>query len=405
MSERLVIRLGQAADAPCFWLVWSEQAQEIIASGQLSHVDELSTLTERAGHRPVDILVPASSITLTSVNLPEGNQRQAIKALPFMLEESLAQDVDDLHFVVGKAQGSQLPVGVVSHEQMQTWLAWLNDAQLTIQRIVPDCLALPLEECHWAAMQFEEEYLLRTGESSGVAVSKAWLPVALSHLIAETDQAKEEDEADPLTVAGYTELALDGAEMHPQPLELPMLTLAKGLASAPLDLLTGLYKPKREYAKYLSLWGSTAILFGVLFVLALVNKGLNIYQMDTKTQALKAQTVAIYKQVVPGSSRVVNVRTQIDSYLKGLEGNSRGNSQFFSMLAGIEGGFSQVKELKPTTMRFDGARNELRMQVSAKSYAQIEKFKDIVSRSYSLDAGAMNSTESAVTSTLTIKAK
>ncbi|WP_298775203.1 type II secretion system protein GspL [uncultured Shewanella sp.] len=403
MSERLVIRLGQTAEETCFWLVWSEQEQEIIASGQLSHVDELSTLTERAGHRPVDILVPTSTITLTSVDLPEGNQRQAIKALPFMLEENLAQDVDELHFVVGKTQGSRLPVGVVSHEQMQLWLAWLSDAQLSIQRIVPDCLALPLEECHWAAMQFEEDYLLRTGESSGVALSKDWVDTALVHLITQDHLATNNEEE--ITVAGYTELALAGTEIRQQPLELPMLTLAKGLASAPLDLLTGLYKPKREYAKYLSLWGNTAILFGVLFVLALVNKGLTIYQMDAKTQTLKAQTEAIYKQVVPGSSRVVNVRTQIDGYLRGLQGNTRGNSQFFSMLAGIEGGFSQVKELKPTTMRFDGARNELRMQVSAKSYGQIEKFKDIVSRSYTLDAGAMNSTDSAVTSTLTIKAK
>lgn len=403
MSERLVIRLGQAAEDACFWLVWSEQEQEIIASGQLSHVDELSSLTERAGHRPVDILVPTSTITLTSVELPEGNQRQAIKALPFMLEENLAQDVDELHFVAGKAQGSHLPVGVVAHEQMQTWLAWLSEAELSIQRIVPDCLALPLEECHWAAMKFEEEYLVRTGESSGVVLTEDWIGTALPHLLNSEVSGVDREEA--VTVATYTELALAGTDLRQQPLELPMLTLAKGLATAPLDLLSGLYKPKREYSKYLSLWGNTAILFGVLFVLALINKGLNIYQMDAKIQEFKAQTETIYKQVVPGSSRVVNVRTQLDGYLRSLQGNSSGNSQFFSMLAGIKEAFAQVKELKPTTLRFDGARNELRMQVTAKSYAQIEKFKDIVSRSYTLDAGAMNSTDSAVTSTLTIKVK
>ncbi|MCL1124010.1 type II secretion system protein GspL [Shewanella surugensis] len=399
MSERLVIRLGQAAEDACFWLVWSEQEQEIIASGQLSHVDELSSLTERAGHRPVDILIPASTITLTSVELPEGNQRQAIKALPFMLEENLAQDVDELHFVVGKAQGTHLPVGVVAHEQMQTWLAWLTEAELTIQRIVPDCLALPLEECHWAAMKFDGEYLLRTGVSSGMALAEGWIATALPYLLTQTDT----DE--PVTVATYTELALAGTDLRQQPLELPMLTLAKGLATAPFDLLSGLYKPKREYSKYLSLWGNTAILFGVLFILALINKGLNIYQMDAKAQQFKAQTETIYKQVVPGSSRVVNVRTQLDGYLRSLQGNSSGSSQFFSMLAGIKPAFSQVEELKPTTLRFDAARNELRMQVTAESYGQIEKFKEIVSRSYTLDAGAMNSTDSAVTSTLTIKVK
>ncbi|MGS0730506.1 type II secretion system protein GspL, partial [Shewanella sp. 0m-11] len=96
MSERLFIRLGQTAEQPCSWLVWSEQEQEIIGSGELSDASALSTLTERAGNRAVDVLVPASSITLTQVELPEKSQRQAVKALPFMLEENLAQNVDEL---------------------------------------------------------------------------------------------------------------------------------------------------------------------------------------------------------------------------------------------------------------------------------------------------------------------
>lgn len=82
-----------------------------------------------------------------------------------------------------------------------------------------------------------------------------------------------------------------------------------------------------------------------------------------------------------------------------------GGSEFFSMLEGLEEAFTQVADLKPTTLRFDSARNELRMQVTAKSYAQIEQFKTIVSRSYKLDSGAMNSGEDAVISTLTLRSK
>ena len=75
VSERLFIRLGQSFEQPCSWLVWSEQEQEIIGSGELSDASALSTLTERAANRAVDVLVPASSITLTAVDLPEKGQR------------------------------------------------------------------------------------------------------------------------------------------------------------------------------------------------------------------------------------------------------------------------------------------------------------------------------------------
>ncbi|MDR8526000.1 type II secretion system protein GspL [Shewanella fidelis] len=395
MSERLFIRLGQTAEQPCSWLVWSEQEQEIIGSGELSNAGALSTLTERAGNRGVDVLVPASSITLTEVDLPEKSQRQAIKALPFMLEENLAQNVDELHFVTGPRNGDALSIAVVAHEQMQTWIEWLSDAGLKAKCIVPDCLALPLVDCDWAAMNLGEEILLRTGAGSGVSLSQTWLDMALPQLLTADAQT---------TVAGYTELQLSGAEIKPQPLDLPMLVLAKGLLNAPMNLLSGIYKPKKEYGKHLLLWRNAAIAFAVVIILALVNKGLNIHQMNRAAAELQAQSEQIYKQVVPGSSRVVNLRSQMGSYVRTLQGGGSG-SEFFVMLSGMQDAFAQVPALKPTTLRFDSARNEIRMQVTAKNYEQIEKFKELIAGSYQLTGGAMNSGESEVTSTLTIRSK
>nr|WP_283107337.1 type II secretion system protein GspL [Shewanella marinintestina] len=395
VSERLFIRLGQTAEQSCSWLVWSEQEQEIIGSGELSNASALSTLTERAGNRGVDVLVPASSITLTEVDLPEKSQRQAIKALPFMLEENLAQNVDELHFVTGPRNGDALSIAVVAHEQMQMWIEWLSDAGLKAKCIVPDCLALPLADCDWAAMTLGKEVLLRTGAGSGVSLSQNWLNMALPQLLTADAQT---------TVAGYTELQLAGTEVKTQPLDLPMLVLAKGLLNAPMNLLSGVYKPKKEYGKHLLLWRNAAIAFAVVVVLALVNKGLNIHQMNTAADELQAQSEQIYKQVVPGSSRVVNLRSQMGSYVRTLQGGGSG-SEFFVMLSGMQEAFAQVPALKPTTLRFDSNRSEIRMQVTAKNYEQIEKFKEIIAGSYTLTGGAMNSGESEVTSTLTIRSK
>lgn len=396
MSERLFIRLGQSFEQPCSWLVWSEQEQEIIGSGELSDASALSTLTERAANGTVDILVPASSITLTAVDLPEKGQRQAIKALPFMLEENLAQDVEELHFVVGPREGDALNIAVVAHEQMQNWIEWLAEAGLKAKCIVPDCLALPLAECDWAAITFGQEILLRTGEGSGVSLEPEWLDMALPQLLPDSEEA--------ITVAGYTEIALAGTAIKAQPLDLPMLVLARGMLNAPMNLLSGVYQPKREYGKHLSLWRNAAIVFAVVVVLALVNKGLNIHQMNAKADVVRLQSEQIYKQVVPGSSRVVNLRAQMDSHVRKMQGGGSG-TEFFSMLEGTQAAFEQVQDLKPTTLRFDSNRGELRMQIKAKNYAQIEKFKEIISRTYKLDGGAMNSGESEVTSTLTIRSK
>lgn len=395
MSERLFIRLGRTAEQACSWLVWSEQEQEIIASGELANAQGLSTLTERAGNRPIEVLVPASAMTLTSVNLPEKGQRQALKALPFMLEESIADDVDAMHFTVGPRNGDALSVVAVAHGQMQTWLSCLADAGLKVKRMVPDCLALPLQECQWAAMRFGNELLLRTGSGTGHSLPLPWLPVALPQL---TTQAED------LSVASYSDMQLDGIKLKPQPLELPMLVLARGILHAPINLLTGVYKPKREYMKQVLQWKNAAIVLAVAIVFSLANKGLTIHQVNGQIADLKAQSEAIYQQVVPGSSRIVNLRAQMESQLRSLQGQGSG-AEFFAMLDGLQDAFTQVPELKPNTLRFESARNEIRMQVTAKNYAQIEKFKEIVGRRFQMDGGTMNSGEDQVTTTLTLRGK
>lgn len=395
MSERLFIRLGSNIDEPCAWLVWSEQEQEIIASGELADARALSTLSERAGNRPVDVLVAGDALSLTTVTLPEKGQRQALKALPFMLEDSLAQNVDELHFVPGPRDGDTLHVAVVAHALVQEWLSWLQDAGLKPRKLVPDCLALPLLEMDWALMEFNGQMLLRRGIADGISVSRDWFDMLFPSLLEQRET--------PPTIACYSPFVADKADCQQQPLELPLLVLAKGYLDAPFNLLCGRYTPKREYSKQLLPWKKVAVIAVLALVLGLVNKGLNIYRLNSQTAELQAQTETIYRTVA-GNSRIVNVRSQMDSLLRSLQGQGAGG-ELFTMLGSLQQAFKQVPDLKPNNLRFDGSRNEIRMQVTAKDYAQIEKFKGLAGDRFQLDAGAMNSIEGAVTSTLTLRSK
>lgn len=396
MSERLFIRLGKTQESACSWLVWSEQEQEIIASGELKDATQLSSLSERAANKLVDVLVPAANVTLTSVTLPEKGQSKAVKALPFMLEETLVTNVDDMHFVTGPREGDELSVAAVSNEQMGMWLEWLASASIKPRCLVPDCLALPLEECDWAALEFGPETLLRTGVAQGQNFSAPWLALALPQLISGGNHP---------SVAAYSDVAIADVELKAQPLEMPMLVLAKGVLQAPLNLLTGAFTPQKEYSKYLLLWRNTAVVLALIFILALVNKGLNIYLAEAQIASLQQQVQEVYKQVKPGSTLHANlVRKQLDGELRRLQGG--GNSAaFFTMLKSLKSAFEQVSELKPNSLRFDANRGELRMQVTAKSYAQIERFKDLIPSTLDVNTGAMNSSDDQVTGTLTVRSK
>ncbi|MGL6163828.1 MAG: GspL family type II secretion system protein ExeL, partial [Aeromonas veronii] len=167
MSESLVIRLGTNKQQPVAWLVWSGQEQEIIASGTLPSADALGELQERAGGRPVVTLVPGSDLIFRRVTLPGRYNRQSAAALPYLLEEQIASDVDELHLVVLAHEGQQVDLMAVDRQKMGEWLGWLDAAGLKSLQLLPDVLALPQAAHGWSALQLGNEWLVRQGPCQG----------------------------------------------------------------------------------------------------------------------------------------------------------------------------------------------------------------------------------------------
>ena len=101
MIETLFIRLGSQAHNTIHWLVTAEtsnNAQEIIASAELKDAQQLSELTSKAEQRQVKDLVPGCDVLLKSLKVPAKSSKAMRLATPYMLEDSLAEDVEQLFF-------------------------------------------------------------------------------------------------------------------------------------------------------------------------------------------------------------------------------------------------------------------------------------------------------------------
>ncbi len=393
MSERLVVRLGSDPQQSISWVTWSESSHSIISSGVLSNAAALATLTERASGRPVDVLVDSSAILLTQLALPAKAQRHALKALPFMLEEQLAEEVEGLHFVVGPRHGEHVSVAVVSHQQMTQWQQWLESAQLAYRKLVPDVLALPLiDGCALSVLQLEQQLLVRHSPEIGEVVDRDWLP-----LLSSADEPQSWALFSPLTDLPET------VEPLVQPLELPMLLLAQGVAQAPLNLLSGVYAPVKNRHTGVALWSKVGIAAAVLFTLAAGHNALVTHQLTQQQQALKAEQERIYRSLFPNETRVVNARSQLQAKVRAVGGSQDG--ELMAMLALLQPTFAELPDVKPSNLRFDAGRGELRMQLMGKSFAQIERFGESAQQHFVVQSGALNNEKSGVSGTLTIRGK
>jgi len=260
--EQLVVRLGSNQEEPVHWLVWSGEQQEIIASGALPSAVELHTLKERAGKRPVITLVPGSDVSLRQLALPAKAASKALSAIPYMLEDELSTDIDDVFFALGDKVGELQNLVVVEHQKMQMWQAILNDAELYCDKIVPDMLALPALEEQWSLMVLGEQVLVRQGSWAGMQGETSWVFMAIAHF------AKQQEEK--IQISCLTEVetaAIPNVEMTSNFDKLPMELLAQGAMSSSFNLLQGQYRQKQKTTGTVKQWRIAAALFGAAVLL------------------------------------------------------------------------------------------------------------------------------------------
>lgn len=392
MSESLVIRLGTNAQQPVEWLVWSAKEEEIIASGTLASAHALGELRERAGGRPVVTLVPGSDLIFRRVSLPGKYSRQAAAALPYLLEEQIASDVDELHLVVLAHEGHDVDLMAVDKEKMQTWLGWLEAAGLKSQQLLPDVLALPQAADGWSALQLGKEWLLRQGPCQGIVADEPLLAMLLAI------------EVEPVTIHSHTPVPpIPTANWQAADPELPMLLLAKGALNCQANLLQGPYRPQTEYSRYWLQWRKVAVVAGLLLLVALTQRGVHLYQLAEQDKVLKAEIRQVYTRIFPGETRIVNVRSQMAQHLK-LLGQTPQDGVLL-LLTELAPTFAEVPGLKPQVLRFDAARGELRLQVTAPGFTEIERFRELAGKRFEVQQGEVRSTEGKVEGALVLKGK
>ncbi len=395
--EQLVIRLGSQIQEPVHWLVWSAEQDEIIASGELPDASELSTLSDRAGNRPITALIPSSDVLLKQVELPAKAGSKAIAAIPYMLEDEITTDVDSAFFALGGRDGEYQNIAVVQKEKLEFWLSTMQAAGLVCDHIVPDVLALPHEEGKWSIMALGSQILLRQNVWQGMQGEDVWIVPAISH------HTKHQEEQ--VVIQQLTELAIPAipnVEMQSALDAMPMEVLAKGAMSSSFNLLQGEFKPKKAVSGSVKKWRLAAILAGVALIATVADKGWQANQFSSESDALKAQVRAEFQRAFPEVKRIVNVRKQMNQKMKALEGNSGGTSMLV-MLSGLSGAFAD-SNVKPQTIRFDKNRAELRLQAVAKNFESLEKFKTLAEQQgFEVQQGAINNRDDLVMGSLIIR--
>lgn len=385
MVENLLIRLGSRVEDAINWMIWSESEQHIIASGELANANELTQLTDKSASRHVTVIVPSSDVTFKQLHVPAKSQKAIRQAVPYMLEDDLAQDVEALFFAYSEQYNTEeknCSVAVIAHEQMTLWLSWIVQADISADIMIPDVLLMPADKEHWQAITIADQILLRQGPWQGMLVEETlWQKIA------------QHWEPESTIIESYSTLpASDTFTLEPQPEELPLALFAQNLSSLKINLLQGEYKPKRPQSPHFKVWFWAAGFAFAALIINMVFKSVTLMNINSEQAAIEAQIIQTYKEAFPKTKRVriSTIRSQLKRKMAEV-GSSNGDEQFLTMFNKLAPAFSSVPQLKPESIKFDSKRNELRIQASASSYQQFEQFKNLLEKEqFTVSQGAQN---------------
>ncbi|MEZ8244001.1 type II secretion system protein GspL [Vibrio splendidus] len=406
MSEFLTVRLSSEPQSPVQWLVWSTSQQEVIASGELSSWDQLDELTPYAEKRSCIALLPGSECLIKRVEIPKGAARQFDSMLPFLLEDEVAQDIEDLHLTILDKDATHATVCGVDREWLKQALDLFREANIIFRKVLPDTLAVPLEDQGISALQIDQHWLLRQGNYQAVSIGEAWLPMFL-----QSDWVAAGEEEQATTIFSYTAMPSDdvqqqsGLEWQAKPAELVMSLLSQQAITSGVNLLTGTFKTKSSFSKYWRVWQKVAIAACLLVAVIVTQQVLKVQQYEAQAQAYRMESERIFRAVLPGKQRIPTVsylKRQMNDEAKKYGGSGEGDS-LLGWLALLPETLGQVKTIEVESIRYDGNRSEVRLQAKSSDFQHFETARVKLEEKFVVEQGPLNRNGDAVFGSFTLK--
>lgn len=401
MSEYLVIRLGDNANQPAHWIAVDSSGarRSDLGSGALFEAQA------DVGDRQVVVLVPSAEVLTTSVDIPvKGAKLQA--ALPYALEEYLADDVEDLHFAAGtRRSNGRTPVSVVSHRNMEGWRETLQQAGIEPSSIVADSYGLARIPGTISMLVADDQVFINDGANTELVMQGVSPGDALAAIGALDDgNATESEDGEaplllPRHVLIYCEPATEERYQHDwiamrQELDsvdikllpdgiVPRLavTVATG---AGINLLQGKYAARKEYSGMLRPWRYAAALLLVFVLVGVGAKAMDYYFLTRQETELRALFNTELQQIVPGAAATDDPARVIES-LRRRSGTAVASPVFLQSMEQLSRAMAQNREAKIQAISFRAGVVDLR--VTAPDVSTLDKIEKAVN-----EGGRFNAT-------------
>ncbi|MBP2856399.1 type II secretion system protein GspL [Dickeya oryzae] len=390
-KQQLILRLPTEASGSLEWLIWSVSRHQTLSQGT-GTLESLQSALADYPVMPVRALVPSTDVTLHNLSLPRQSRRQLLQAIPFMLEEQVASDIDQLHFAVMDMQGDTATVAVVQKSRLQTWLTLCEELGVPLETIMPDVMALPRADSAWSAISHQNLWLFRQDTGIGMAAEESWYQSLLSSF-------------QPLpAVHCYSPVPASALTWQPQPVTDLLTLAAQATLPMSMDLRQGEYAPVKPWKQALLPWRNVLIALSAWLLLVLGESVWTHYQLYRQADYWRQESVRVYRKLFPDEKQVVNPRAQMQRHLQEVRTGGSGFA-LTEQMNRLQQLVAQNDGVSLQSLSYDRSRDELRLSLRATSYAQMEQFRQQAQAYFQIPPGEMKQEKDHVEGQLTLRSQ
>ncbi|MDG2460063.1 MAG: type II secretion system protein GspL [Luminiphilus sp.] len=336
------------------------------------------------------VAFPSDAVRSFTLPVAPDEVKHLGQALPFMLEESLLEDVAELHFAHTALHDDLHAVAVVKRSAMTEWVEALPE---TLRELpwVSEALCLPWSQGQ-CTLVFEAEWVLaRWDEAQGTRIEATLLPALLSTL---------EGSYEVLVAYGQNQQA--AMAVVPEPLQSRLQWRQGGLAEALLlaagdsagpDLRQGAFAPRLPLQRWWGAWRRVAF---ALCAALILKTGVSVadYQMLKQEDVQLRQAVQdSYRRVNPQGA-VVDVEKQLNRQLAEFGAGAQTRA-FTPVLVALLSAAAEIDGVTLMSVNYSGG--DMRVNLSAPDFRSVEQVREqLGKRSLSAELENSNARQSGV---------
>jgi general secretion pathway protein L len=339
LAETFFVRLSDAG--PATWGVFDVTGRLVGSLGR----GTLEAAQMALAARRCTALVSAVNVLAIETSLPAASQARLRQIVPFSLEESLADDVEQVQFAIGpKLASGATQVAAVATERMDSWLGTLRGAGIVPSALCSDGDGIPDIPATLVLMIEGQRIGGRKPGRAPFVFDGLTLAQVLSLV---RGGAPDEPDVKHVRVftdaAGHAHFGSELALLDSQFASADVKVLNEGvfphlaatLAQRPgTNLLQGAYAPKSNWSAMLKPWRVAACLVAVAAVLGLMLQGAELWRLRRADSALGDAVTGACQRVV-GESSTSGCQREIRQRLGAGAGGT--SEDFLSTLAAIAG--------------------------------------------------------------------